>query len=179
MSDLFEAIWAEVRDLPEFDWADVAKRGCGTDTAKRYIRLWLKDGRIRVSRLGVNNKRYYSPSHLPPAGPQPVSADASPEGNMWRAMRSPGLRHGFTPTDLACHANAGGVEVSVEKARAYCRRLLGSGHLKVRQTAIPGRREAIYQLIEDSGPRPPKPVRLAGILDPNTGEFTPVKGGAA
>jgi hypothetical protein len=176
MSDLFDAMWAQVRDLPEFDWAELSNRGCSAETARRYIRHWLKDGRVRVSRLGPNNKHYYSPAHLPPARPLPVSSEASPEGNMWRAMRH--LRQ-FSPTDIAAHANAGGVEVTVEKARAYCRQLIGSGHLKARQTAVPGRREAIYQLIDDSGPRPPRPVRLAGILDPNTGAFAPSKGGAA
>mgnify|MGYP005863017841 CR=1 FL=1 len=176
MSDLFERMWDEVKDLPEFDWKAMSDRGCSAETAARYIRHWLKDGRVRVSRVGRNNKRWYSPSHLPPAGPQPVSGAATPEGNMWRAMRH--LRQ-FSPTDIAAHANAGGVAVTVEKARAYCRQLLGSDHLKVRQTAIPGRREALYQIVEDSGPRPPKPVRLAGILDPNTGAFAPVKGGAA
>ena len=179
MSDLFERMWEAVKDLPEMDWEAVAARGCAEDTAKRYLRLWLRDGRVRASRVGPSGKRFYRPAHLPPAGLEPVSAEATPEGNMWRAMRSPALRHGFPPTDLACHANAGGVALTVEKARAYCRQLLGSGHLKVRQTAIPGRREALYQILEDTGPRPPKPVRVAGIHDPDTGQFTPVRGGAA
>jgi len=176
MSELFEQIWSAVSDLPEMHWQDVVARGCAEDTAKRYLRLWLREGRVRPSRVGPTGKRFYRPAHLPPAGLEPASGEATPEGNMWRAMRQ--LRQ-FSPTDLAAHANAGGVAVTVEKARAYCRHLLGSGHLKVRQTAIPGQREALYQILEDTGPRPPKAVRLAGILDPNTGAFTPAKGGAA
>lgn len=176
MSDLFAQMWAEVKDLEEFDWAEVSRLGCSRETAVRYIRHWVDAGQIRVSRIGRNGKRWYTPCHLPLPGPQPVSGEATPEGNMWRAMRL--LRH-FNPTDVAAHANAGGVEVTVEKARAYCRQLLASNHLKVRQTAIPGRREALYQIVEDTGPRAPKPVRLAGILDPNTGGFSPAKGGAA
>lgn len=176
MSELFEKMWDEVKDLPEFDWKAVSDRGCSAETAARYIRHWLKDGRVRVSRLARNNKRWYSPSHLPPAGPQPVSGEATPEGNMWRAMRH--LRQ-FNPTDVAAHANAGGIEVTVEKARAYCRQLTASGHIKALSKAIPGTREAHYKLLEDSGPRAPRPVRMAGILDPNTGAFAPSKGGAA
>ncbi|KJS43528.1 MAG: hypothetical protein VR71_10040 [Roseovarius sp. BRH_c41] len=176
MSDLFAQMWAEVKGLEEFDWAEVARRGCSRETAVRYIRHWMDAGQIRVTRIARNGKRWYAPAHMPQPGPQPVTGEATPEGNMWRAMRH--LRH-FNPTDVAAHANAGGVEVTVEKARAYCRQLLASNHLKVRQTAIPGRREALYQIIEDTGPRAPKPVRLAGILDPNTGDFSPAKGGAA
>ena len=176
MSGLFERMWAEVRELDEFDWQDVSRLGCSPETAARYIRHWREDGRIRVSRMGPNNKKYYRPADKPPPGPQPVSGEATPEGNMWRAMRT--LRQ-FSPVDIAAHANAGGVEVTVEKARAYCRQLLASTHLKVRETAIPGRREAIYQIVEDTGPRAPRPVRLAGVLDPNTGVFARAKGGAA
>jgi len=176
MSDLFERMWEQVRDLDEFDFRDVARRGCSEYTAIRYIRFWRKDGRICVSRIGENNKKLWRPSHKLAATPEPVSGEATPTGNMWRVMRH--LRQ-FCPTDVAAHANAGGVQVSVEKARAYCRQLFGSGHLKVRQTAVPGQREAIYQLIGDSGPRPPRPVRLNGILDPNTGAFAPSKGGDA
>ena len=156
MSDLFEHLWTQVRELEEFDWQAVSHLGCSRETAVRYLRHWRDAGKIRVSR---------------------VSGEATPEGNMWRAMRT--LRHSFSPVDIAAHANAGGVAVTVEKARAYCRQLLASEHLRVVEMAIPGRREALYRLVEDTGPRAPKPVRLAGILDPNTGGFSPAKGGAA
>lgn len=176
MAELFDAIWAQARKLDEFDWQGVMALGCSAETARRYVRHWLRDGRVRIARLGANNKRYYAPVEkavLPAAEPGSV---VTPEGNMWRAMQH--LRQ-FTPTDIAGAANSGGVEITLEKARAYCRQLLGSGHLHVRMTAIPGRREAIYRLIEDTGPRAPRPVRLAGIEDPNTGVFVPAKGGAA
>jgi hypothetical protein len=126
MSELFDRMWEQVRDLDEFDFRDVARRGCTEQTAIRYIRFWREDGRICVSRIGDNNKKFWRPSHKPAAMPEPVCGKATPEGNMWRAMRH--LRQ-FSPTDIAAHANAGGVEVTVEKARAYCRQLIGSGHL--------------------------------------------------
>ena len=173
MSDLFDRMWREARELDEFDYRVLAKLGCSEDTAKRYIYLWRGDGRIRVSRVGAHGKAYYRAADRPPAGPQPVSGDATPEGNMWRAMRH--LRQ-FSPTDIAAHANVGGVEITVDKARAYCRQLLASDHLKARRTAIPGRREALYQIVEDTGPRAPRTVRVAGVLDPNTGTFVPCRG---
>lgn len=176
MAELFDAIWAEARKLDEFDWEQVKALGCSAETARRYVRHWLRDGRVRIARLGPNNKRYYAPSEKAVVPAPPAEAEVTPEGNMWRAMQH--LRQ-FTPTDIAGAANCGGVEVTLERCRAYCRQLLGSGHLHVRLTAIPGRREAIYRLVEDTGPRAPRPVRLAGIEDPNTGVFVPAKGGGA
>lgn len=170
-------LWEKVRKLDEFYWSDLARLGCAEKTAKNYIRKWETAGWIRLVRKDNRNRRHFVASDRPicPIGPPPVSAEATPEGNMWRAMRH--LRE-FSPTDIAAHANAGGIDVTVDKARAYCRQLLASEHLKVRQTAIPGRREALYRVVEDTGPRPPRQVRLVGILDPNTGKFIPAKGGA-
>ena len=101
---------------------------------------------------------------------EPVTGEASIEGNMWRAMRR---LPSFTPTDIATHANAGGVEVTVLKARYYCQRLLEAEYLRVRQTAIPGQREAVYSLVSNTGPRAPKTARIQGLLDPNTSSFFP------
>jgi len=170
--------WDRVRGLREFHWSDLANLGVHENTARQFVRRWELDGRVRCIRKDMHRKIYRNADldEQEPSVTAPAGGHATPEGNMWRAMRR---LVQFGPTDVAAHANAGGVEVSVEKARAYCRQLLGSGHLKVRQTAIPGRREAIYQLIDDTGPRPPKPVRVAGILDQNTGSFIPAKGGAA
>ncbi|KGM86731.1 hypothetical protein rosmuc_03024 [Roseovarius mucosus DSM 17069] len=170
--------WDRVKGMQEFHWSDLATLGVHGDTAQKFVRRWERAGLVKCIRKDMHRKIFRS-VELDAANLTALEAPdgvPTPEGNMWRAMRR---LVQFGPTDLAAHANAGGVEVTVEKARAYCRQLLGSGHLKVRQTAIIGRREAIYQLIDDSGPFPPKAVRLAGILDPNTGAFSPAKGGAA
>ena len=176
MAELMEAIWAEARKLDEFDWQRVAALGCSTASAQKFLRHWMRDGRVRIARIGPSQKRYYAPSGRIAPPPPPPDERPTPEGNMWRAMQH--LRQ-FSPTDIAGAANSGGITVTLEKARAYCRQLLGSGHLHVRMTAIPGRREAIYRLVEDTGPRAPRAVRLAGIEDPNTGLFVPMRGGAA
>jgi len=175
-SELEQLTWKRVKDLSEFHWSDIAATGVHDDTAQKYVRRWERAGRIICIRKDMHRKVYRNADIGPVSDPHPISAEATPEGNMWRAMRQ--LRQ-FSPIDVAAHANAGGIEVTVEKARSYCRQLLASRHLKVRQTAIPGRREALYQIVEDTGPRPPRAVRLAGILDPNTGDFSPAKGGAA
>lgn len=176
MAELMDAIWAEARKLDEFDWESVSALGCSVSSAQKFLRHWMRDGRVRIARIGPHQKRYYARADKISAPASPPDEKPTPEGNMWRVMQH--LRQ-FSPTDIAGAANSGGIEVTLDKARAYCRQLLGSGHLRVRMTAIPGRREAIYRLVEDTGPRAPRPVRRAGIEDPNTGAFVPAKGGAA
>lgn len=170
VSQKSEQVWEQVRNLPEFHASDLCKYGITEKTARDYVNRWEKLGRIRLVRRDDRNRRYFSPSDRPLPGPEPVSGEATPEGNMWRSMRRLGQ---FSPVDIAAHANAGGVEVTIDKARAYCRQLLGSNHLRVRQTAIPGVREPLYQIVEDTGPRAPRPMRVTGLFDPNTGQFVP------
>ena len=165
-----ERIWEQARILPEFHASDLCRFGITEKTARDYINRWERLGRIRLVRRDEKNRRYFSPSDRPLPAPEPVSGDATPEGNMWRSMRRLAQ---FSPVDVAAHANAGGVDVTIDKARAYCRHLLASGHLRVRQTAIPGVREPLYQLIDDTGPRAPHPMRVTGLFDPNTRRFVP------
>lgn len=165
------AVWEYARKLREFHPDDLVKFGIQQSTAQTFMKYWKHRNWICLIRTDASNRKYYCALEYAHDGKEPVSGKATAEGNMWRVMRG---RSSFTPTDVAAHANAGGVEVTVSKARSYCQKLLGIGHLRVRETAIPGRREATYSLIEDTGPRAPKLVRLNGLLDPNTDTFYPV-----
>ncbi|MCK5503046.1 MAG: hypothetical protein KAI82_17560, partial [Tritonibacter mobilis] len=49
--------------------------------------------------------------------------------------------------------------------------LVQSDHLRVQQTAISGKREAKFKLINNSGPVAPKPRKVKGVFDPNTADF--------
>lgn len=167
--------WAKVEGLAEFHWSDLAAKGVNNDTAQTFITRWAKEGRIRVSRKDGHRKIYVNTDRAIPVVP-PVKSDPTPEGNMWRAMRR---LPNFTPTDLAAHANAGGVEVTVDRARAYCRSLMDAGYLKVRETAIPGKRQARYQLIRNTGPQAPVVRRVSGVEDPNEAQFYPLGGRAS
>ena len=162
-------IWNEAKDLHEFHFTDLVQFGVSQNTARQYMRKWERWGWIRVVRV-EKRQRYFADSSKPIQTIEPVSDKPTPEGNMWRAMR--GLSQ-FSPTDVAAHANAGGIEVTVDRARSYCRQLMAAGFLRVRVQAAPGRREALYQLIENTGPRAPRSTRLQGLLDPNTNAFHP------
>lgn len=62
-------------------------------------------------------------------------------------------------------------EIGIKDARAYCSALLKSGHLKVVRKSVPGKREAMYRLIRNTGPQPPRERRVTGIWDENLGRY--------
>jgi len=168
-SEMEKKVWGKVKDLPEFHWTDLTKLGCAESTAMEFIRRWKAGGRVRQLPK-IDGKRFYVNADLPAPRADLPPAVRSAEDAMWTLMRRLKV---FTPTDIAAHVNAAGFEVTVDKARSYCRRLLGAEYLRVRQTAIPGQREPAYQLINDTGLRGPRPARISGLVDPNTKMFTP------
>lgn len=142
--------------------------GLPLGTARTYVKHWLEQGEIVLTRKEERLRYYISARKrydidLPP-GPQ------TPEGNMWRAMRQ---YRQFSALDICAVSNAGGVEVTLEKARAYCRCLLEAGYLRVLDRAVPGRREAHYRLVNDTGPEAPVVRRVSVLHDPNTDQLLP------
>lgn len=87
--------------------------------------------------------------------------------NLWRSMR---MLKTFSARDLAAHSTTSEVEVPENHAKVYCSHLLAAGYLKVVQKAAPPKRAAIYRLIRDTGPVPPKTQRIQQVYDPNTGK---------
>jgi hypothetical protein len=169
-SAIEKAVWSHAKDLNEFRPETLLKYGIKSSTAKKFIGYWQTRGWTVITRTDENKRRFYCEAELAKKLPQLVSAEPTAEGNMWRAIR---ILRTFTPTDVAAHANAGGVEVTVPKARSYCQKLLSVDYLRVRSTAIPGQREAQYSLVENSGPHAPVSARVHGLLDPNKGKFFP------
>jgi hypothetical protein len=94
---------------------------------------------------------------------------------MWTAMRQ--MRGGFTPRDLAAHATTEETLVTLETAQDYCRSLLGAGYLGVARKAVPGKTEAIYRLIKNTGPRAPREKRVRAVIDANTEQTILIGGG--
>lgn len=82
----------------------------------------------------------------------------------------------FSAIDLAAHSNTPEVAVTPEAAREYCQMLTRAGYLRVERAAIPGRREAVYRLIKNTGPRPPMERRVRAVFDENLGEIVHVAG---
>ncbi|WP_158971947.1 hypothetical protein [Chachezhania sediminis] len=96
--------------------------------------------------------------------------------NMWRSIYM--LRE-FTHVDIAQHATTLSVTVTNETAKSYVSMLLKCGYLKVLRKAEPVKgRLALYRLIRNNGPLPPKIQRVKRIYDPNTHEVFEPQGAA-
>jgi hypothetical protein len=160
--------FAQLPDLGVFHFTDLSRvAGINEETARRYILRWEQAGKVRIARKD-GNTRFYILAEQPIPASATTEPGRSAEGNMWRTMR---LLRQFSPTDVAAHSNVGGISVTVQQARAYCRALLDAQYLRVLQTAVPGKREAFFKLVGDTGPAAPKTRRVTGLHDPNTGAF--------
>jgi hypothetical protein len=165
-----EAAWALALRLPSFGYAEIAaEMKISTEQATRIVRGWDGQGALKLLQSGAGLRKLWQ---VRPGcdRPAPAPRGRSAEENLWTAMR--GLRS-FTPTDLAAHASTDQVSVAVADAQAYCRVLLAGGYLKVERKAAPARaQEAIYRLIRNTGPRPPRAVRVSAVVDDNTDMVT-------
>jgi hypothetical protein len=167
------AAFERVRKMDQFRLVDLeAELQVPHGTAQRYLTYWQREGLVDYVRK-EGQVRFYIASErrqleIEASAKASRKAVATPEGNMWRAMVH--LKH-FSPLDVAVHSNAGGVVVSVEKARSYCRTLLDGGYLRIRDQPIRGRREPLYQLVRNTGPEAPVTRRVTILEDRNTGVF--------
>lgn len=168
-----QSCWATALRLGEFGYAEIsAEKQIGMDTATEIVRGWQKAGRCELIQDKHGMRKLF---RVVDAKQLQTARRGSVPQNIWTAMR--GLKS-FSPTDLAAHATTDAVEVTPEVARSYCQALLTAKYLKVERKAAPGRREAIYRLVRDTGPRPPRQRRVRAVWDDNLGEFTHVAGGA-
>lgn len=171
-----EAAWAAAQRMESFGYADIAiaMKVC-LEQATLIVRSWDKAGILEVVRepKGKLRKLWRArDGHRPVMPRRPRSA----QDNLWQAAR--GLKS-FQPSDLAIHATTEDIAVGTEEASAYCRFLLAGGYLRTVRKAEPLRkREATYQLIRDTGPRPPVERRVRAIHDPNSGLTVPIGGDA-
>ena len=159
----------------EFSYAHVAADNhISIEKATALVRGWQKSGLVIVASeaKGKASKLF----RVRPGSTQPPRpAGRSALLNIWAAMR--GLKT-FTAVDLAAHATTETVGVSPEGARAYASALMEAGYLRVERKAVPGKHDAIYRLIKNTGPMPPMLRRVEAVVDLNTGATIVIGGGA-
>ncbi|SUZ34105.1 hypothetical protein ROE7235_03887 [Roseibaca ekhonensis] len=142
-----------------------------------FVRDWQRAGAVEACGKRGNRRAFRVVDARRPAL---MRADGtairreSPAGNMWRVARRLTV---FTPSDVMSHANTPTCEVTLAAAQEFCQMLNRAGYLKVLQRAAPGRREAAYRLIRDTGPLPPRERRVRAVYDENLDEFTHLAGG--
>lgn len=162
--------WSKVEKRARFHWTDLEQAGINTAMAQLFVRRWAKLGWIvEIDRDGGRKIYGHKGAHQVDAALIQTSKTA--EDAMWKVMQRFKI---FTPLDVSANASVGEIAVSEEKAKVYCGKLVATGYLKVRQTAQPGKRPATYQLIKFTGAQAPRPRKVTGIFDENTGEFHPI-----
>lgn len=174
--------WNAALLMEDFTYYELgAAASLAADTVGNYVREWMAqglaekvgtdpDGRVRCRLVDADARR---PVRLRRDGS--ATRQQTKHGNMWTAMR--GLRE-FSPIDIAAHACTIEVHVTDEDAREYCRMLVLAGYLKVLRKAQPGRKPAMYRLMRNTGPQPPRERRVRAVYDDNLHEFAYVAGGA-
>jgi hypothetical protein len=163
-----DAAWTLALRYPQFGYAEIAADlKISSDQATAIVRAWNAEGLLDVLPPGKSARKLYRVRPGAVRSAQIAPQGRTAEDNIWTAMR--GLRS-FTPVDLAAHSNNELVAVGPTEARAYCRLLLAGGYLRVERKAVPARgAEAIYRLVKDTGPRPPRAARVSAVVDDNTG----------
>ena len=167
-----EAALVFVSTQDQFGYADLAKKMDKSMTwARNQVYAWQKAGIIESVPQPDNAPwkwRVKDDAKVTVTG-----KTRSPEQNMWAAMRQ---LKSFSARDLAAHATTENTEVTPEMAQEYCRTLLGASYLSVARKAVPGSRLAIYRLVKNTGPRPPRPKRVRAVVDDNTATVTVIGG---
>lgn len=167
-----EAAWAVATRLETFGYAEIAaEMKICMEQATPIVRAWDKAGALELVQSGVRKRHLWKVKE----GYQPPVRSRSPEKNMWDTMRQ--IKE-FWPTSLAIHSATEEAPVTVSAATAYCQTLLAAGYLRVVSKAVPDRkREAIYRLIKNTGPFPPRERRVRAVVDANTDQVIVIGGG--
>ena len=166
-----EKAWALVQRVGIFGYAEIAAElSISIDAATKIVRGWQAEGRVKVRHGGSGRVRKMF--ELTPAYREPQDRGSLIAAQLWTGMR--GLKT-FCPEGLRAHCRED-LKVTLEDASAYCQALLRGGYLRVESTAVPGKREARYKLVHNSGPRAPVEKRVKAVWDPNEGAYAFVSG---
>lgn len=168
-----DAAFAYACTVDRFGYADLARHMDKSLTwARNRVHAWTEAG--LVEKLEEQEGAPWQWRVTDSARQAPQTRARSPEDNLWTAMRQ---LKSFSPRTLAVNATTETVAISPEQAQSYCRALLGAGYLSVARKAVPGRSEAIYRLIRNTGPRPPREKRVRAVIDANTEQTIVIGGG--
>ncbi|OJY35787.1 MAG: hypothetical protein BGP11_16050 [Rhodobacterales bacterium 65-51] len=163
--------WQVARRLEIFGYSEIASEmSVSHKVATDLVSRWQAEGRVQHRQGGQGHSRKLF--EVAPEHREPQDRTSQVCAQLWTGAR--GLKK-FSPTDLAAHCRAD-LRVDDREASSYCQALLRAGYLVVLRTAIPGQREATYQLVRNSGPRAPREKRVAAVWDPNDAAYAYVAG---
>lgn len=170
--------WAKALELNEFNTFQLAAAvGYSQEPVRLLIKEWETSGVVEnLGKQPPKNRTLFRviPGKTPPEmAREGLRALETPHRNMWTAMR--GLKT-FQPMDVAAHASTEVTSVTEADAAEYCRLLTRAGYLKPVRKAVPGRSSAVYRLIKDTGPKPPRERRVRAVYDDNLQSFAHIPG---
>ncbi|PID95859.1 MAG: hypothetical protein CSA85_00095 [Alphaproteobacteria bacterium] len=176
-----DGVWEEIRRLNIFTKREIHERtDIPNKTITDYVKRLMAGGYVEEHATFAETGRYVlvrdAGVHSPRIRPngQPVTQGKGTE-NMWRSMR---MMKQFTPRDIALHSTTDSVSVTEDTAKKYCSMLLKAQYLRVIQKAVPGKRQATYKFVRNTGPLPPQIQRVKQVFDPNICEVTYYPGAA-
>lgn len=169
--DMEARAWQFALRIEAFGYAEIADElAISMDLVTNMVRGWQDAGRVRLKRPGgTSGPKLFE---LSPEYAEKTDRSSVVIQQLWTAMR--GLRS-FSAVDLVAHSRAD-LKVELREASAYCQSLLKAGYLRVTRTAVPGKRDAGYLLVQNSGPRAPRVRRISALWDPNESAYTHVPG---
>lgn len=145
-----------------------ADTGTKMDQLKRIIDEWEAEGLVEFAgRQGPKSRHHWRVTDKARAlkSGVAVTPEQTPEQNMWSVAR---FSTYFTPVDLTSYSIPGSGEITLTAARKWCRTMLEAGYLRAEERAVPGRREATYRLINNTGPLAPIVRRVTVVYDGNS-----------
>ncbi|WP_054007859.1 hypothetical protein [Cypionkella psychrotolerans] len=164
-----EAAWTSAVRRQQFGAAEISI-DISYDQKKvaALIRAWESEGRVRQIAGGKQGHPRAIFEIVPEFEEKPIANIGDAFDQMWTIMRK---TCAFGPVDLKAHCS---IAVTIEEARSYCRTLLAAGYLRVISKAQIGKKEAVYKLIQATGPRAPRKRRIVCIVDDNRGTVLPL-----
>lgn len=87
--------------------------------------------------------------------------------NLWRSMR---MLSNFTCDELVAHSTTSTVTATADSARFFIYILKKADYIKVIDKTGKGRKER-YQLVKNTGPKPPQVLKVKELYDPNKNEI--------
>jgi len=170
-----DGIWIEIRKLNVFTATQIV---IATDINRKTITDYIKrleaGGYVEKHKQFDETKMFILVRDAGVHAPR-LKKDGTPvtmgsgTKNMWRSMR---MLKTFTSRDLALHSTTDTVVVEEATAHRYCGMLLKAKYLRVLKKAVPGKCQATYRFVRDTGPKPPQIQNVKQVFDPNLNEVT-------
>lgn len=161
---LHQVAWTKACAMETFSYHELAAAvTMSVERLRIVVQRWVREGTAEFVHRGWKGRSYFRVVRR-----DQIDLVGTATANIWRTMR---VMKSFTTLDLSAHATTPDVTVTEQTACEYCDALAAAGYLRLERPAKPPVREAIYRLIRNTGPIPPKPQQVIAVHDGNLGEY--------